>query len=363
MLSSVAVVVGDGVSPFELGLLCEAWGIDRSDDGVPVLDFAVCAPVPGRIAGAVGFDLFVEHDLSRAADVDLVCVAPIKGDRPVPAEVLELLRSTVDRGARVLSVCSAAFILGEAGLLDGRSCTTHWMYADKLADRFPAARVVPEVLFVDEDPVITSAGTGAGIDASLHLWRKEFGASIAATVARRMVLPPVRDGGQAQFVRRPVPHDDAESLGPLLTWIRENLDAPLDVDTLARRCAMSPRTFARRFRDETGTIVGSEGHYVDVTPIQRSADEHIAAAVAEVATNRAMIEQAKGMLMLIYRVDAERAFEILRWRSGTTNTKLRLLAEQILIDVRALNYGEHLPTRSVYDHVLLTAHTRVARSS
>lgn len=116
-------------------------------------------------------------------------------------------------------------------------------------------------------------------------------------------------------------------------------------------------------RDETGTIVGSEGHYVDVTPIQRSADEHIAAAVAEVATNRAMIEQAKGMLMLIYRVDAERAFEILRWRSGTTNTKLRLLAEQILIDVRALNYGEHLPTRSVYDHVLLTAHTRVARSS
>ena len=253
MLSSVAVIVGDGVSPFELGLLCEAWGIDRSDDGVPVLDFAVCAPVPGRIAGAVGFDLFVEHDLSRAADVDLVCVAPIKGDRPVPAEVLELLRSTVDRGARVLSVCSAAFILGEAGLLDGRSCTTHWMYADRLARRFPAARVVPEVLFVDEDPVITSAGTGAGIDAALHLWRKEFGASIAATVARRMVLPPVRDGGQAQFVRRPVPHDDAESLGPLLTWIRENLDAPLDVDTLARRCAMSPRTFARRFRDETGT--------------------------------------------------------------------------------------------------------------
>lgn len=115
-------------------------------------------------------------------------------------------------------------------------------------------------------------------------------------------------------------------------------------------------------RDESGRVVGTEGHYVDVTPIHRSADEHIAAAVAEVATNRATIEQAKGMLMLIYRVDADRAFEILRWRSGTTNTKLRLLAEQILIDVRSLQYGEHLPARSVYDHVLLTAHTRIARS-
>lgn len=253
VLRSVAVIVGDGVSPFELGLLCEAWGIDRRDDGVPLLDFAVCAPVPGRIAGSVGFDLFVEHDLRRAADVDLVCVAPIKGGRPVAPEVLEVLRATVDRGARVLSVCSAAFILGEAGLLDGRSCTTHWMYADELGRRFPAARVVPEVLFVDEDPVITSAGTGAGIDAALHLWRKEFGASIASAVARRMVLPPIRDGGQAQYVRRPVPQVHAESLGPLLTWIRENLDEPLDVALLARQCAMSPRTFARRFRDETGT--------------------------------------------------------------------------------------------------------------
>lgn len=253
MLSSVAVVVGDGVSPFELGLLCEVWGIDRRDDGVPLLDFAVCAPRPGRVVGAFGYDLVVDNDLSRAADVDLVCVAPVKGDRPVPPEVHELLRATVARGARVLSVCSAAFILGEAGLLDGRACTTHWMYSDELRRRFPAARVMPDVLYVDEDPVFTSAGTAAGIDAALHLWRKEYGAAVASAIARRMVLPPVRDGGQAQFVRRAVVDSSTQTLGPLLEWVQANLGDRLDVDSLARRCAMSPRTFARRFRDETGT--------------------------------------------------------------------------------------------------------------
>src|SRR5690606_38685989 len=141
-------------SPFELGLLCEAWGIDRREHGVPLLDFAVCAPNPGRVVGALGYDLFVENDLSRAADVDLVCVAPIKGGRPVPPPVHGLLRDTVARAARVLSVCSAASILGEAGLLVGRACTTHWMNTDELRQRFPAARVIPEVLYVDEDPVI-----------------------------------------------------------------------------------------------------------------------------------------------------------------------------------------------------------------
>ncbi len=253
MLRSVAVIAGDGVSPFELGLLCEVWGIDRREHGVPMLDFAVCAPRPGRVSGAFGFDLVVENDLSRAADVDLVCIAPIKGDRPTPPEVLDLVRSTVDRGARVLSVCSAAFILGEAGLLDGRSCTTHWIYTDELRRRFPAADVVPDALYVDADPIITSAGTAAGIDAALHLWRKEYGASIASAVARRMVVPPIREGGQAQFVRRAVPESHAESLAPLLEWIQRHLGERLDVEVLARRSAMSPRTFARRFRDETGT--------------------------------------------------------------------------------------------------------------
>ncbi|HSV38642.1 MAG TPA: helix-turn-helix domain-containing protein, partial [Nocardioidaceae bacterium] len=130
---------------------------------------------------------------------------------------------------------------------------THWMYTEQLQERFPMARVVPEVLYVDEDPVITAAGSAAGLDACLHLWRKEYGASVASMVARRMVVPPQRDGGQAQFIRSAVPECDAETLGPLLSWITGNLDEPLSVDYLAKESNMSPRTFARRFRAETGT--------------------------------------------------------------------------------------------------------------
>jgi transcriptional regulator GlxA family with amidase domain len=149
-------------------------------------------------------------------------------------------------------VCSGAFTLGVAGLLDGRECTTHWRHTAELARRFPAARVVPEVLYVDAGSVVTSAGTAAGLDACLHVWRQEYGAAVAAKVARRMVVPPQRDGGQAQFIERAVPDCDVETLGPLLTWIVEHLDDDLDVESLAQRAAMSPRTFARRFRAETG---------------------------------------------------------------------------------------------------------------
>jgi len=253
MLKNVAVIAYEGVAPFELGVLCEAWGIDRQVHGIPLLDFAVCAPNPGYIPTTMGFGLMVEQDLSRAEEADLVCVPAQNRNGPMPPEVLDVLRGTVERGARVLSVCSGAFVLGEAGLLDGRDCTTHWMYTEQLQERFPSARVVPEVLYVDEDPVITAAGSAAGLDACLHLWRKEYGASVASMVARRMVVPPQRDGGQAQFIRSAVPECDAETLGPLLTWITENLDEPLSVDYLAKESNMSPRTFARRFRAETGT--------------------------------------------------------------------------------------------------------------
>jgi transcriptional regulator GlxA family with amidase domain len=252
MLTNVAVIAFDGVAPFELGVLCEAWGIDRVEQGVPLLDFAVCTPRPGQVATTMGFSLLVEHGLERARTADLVCIPAQRRDRPIPAGVVEVLRETVERGARVLSVCSGAFTLGEAGLLDGRDCTTHWMYTDELQARFPRARVVPEVLYVDEDPVITAAGSAAGLDACLHLWRKEYGGRVASMVARRMVVPPQREGGQAQFIARPVPDCAAETLGPLLTWIAENLAEDHSVDVLARRAHMSARTFARRFRAETG---------------------------------------------------------------------------------------------------------------
>jgi len=253
MLKNVAVIAYEGVAPFELGVLCEAWGIDRQEHGVPVLDFAVCGPRKGYVPTTMGFGLMVEEDLSRADVADLVCVPAQNRNEPMPPAVLEVLRGTVERGARVLSVCSGAFVLGEAGLLDGRDCTTHWMYTEQLQARFPKAHVVPEVLYVDEDPVITAAGSAAGLDACLHLWRKEYGASVASMVARRMVVPPQRDGGQAQFIRSAVPDCDADTLGPLLTWITENLDEPLSVEYLAATSNMSPRTFARRFRAETGT--------------------------------------------------------------------------------------------------------------
>lgn len=253
MLGNVAVLVYDGVAPFELGVLCEAWGVDRSDDGVPVFDFAVCAPRPGRVSTTAGFDLHVSHALDRVAEADLVAVPAMPRDRDVPPAVLDALREAEGRGARVLSVCTGAFVLGLAGLLDGRRCTTHWRYSAELAARFPKAHVDPDVLYVDADPVITSAGSAAGLDACLHLLRKEFGAQVAGMVARGMVVPPHRDGGQAQFIRTPLPEVSADTLAPLLDWLREHLDEPLSVAQLAARTHMSPRTFARRFRDETGT--------------------------------------------------------------------------------------------------------------
>ena len=253
MLQNVVAVAYDGLAPFELGVLCEAWGVDRSDDGIANFDFAVCAPRPGRVSTTNGFGLDVEHGLDRADEADLVTVPAMALDRPVPAPVLEALRRAYDRGARLLSVCSGAFVLGEARLLDDRDCTTHWRHADELARRFPRARVNPDVLYVDADPVITSAGSAAGLDACLHLIRKEFGARAAGVVARRMVVPPHRDGGQAQYIQTPVSVPSADSLQPILTWMASHLDEPMTVDSLAARAHMSPRTFARRFRAETGT--------------------------------------------------------------------------------------------------------------
>lgn len=253
MVRDVAVVVYDGVEPFELGVFCEVWGFDRRPQGLPGFAFAICTPEPGRVATSYGIDLHVEHGLDRLETADLVCVPAMPRDVPVPGPLLAALRAAHARGAVLMSACSGAFVLGEAGLLDGRRCTTHWAHAAELAARYPAADVDADVLYVEDDSIITGAGSAAGIDACLHLLREEYGSQVAATVARRMVVPPHRDGGQAQFVRSTVPECSADTLTPVLTWMVEHLDAELSVDGLAARAAMSPRTFARRFRDETGT--------------------------------------------------------------------------------------------------------------
>ncbi|WP_273651828.1 GlxA family transcriptional regulator [Cellulomonas fimi] len=252
MLRSVAAIVLPNTAPFELGVTCEVFGIDRTDTGGPRFDFAVCAPEPGPVTTKAGFSLLVEHGLEAAEDVDLVVMTAYGEPTRVPDAVLDTLRRAHARGAWVMSICSGAFALGEAGLLDGRRCTTHWMYTTELARRFPAAVIDPAVLYVDDDRVITSAGTAAGIDAALHLVRRELGAAMASAVARRMVVPPHRDGGQAQYVDTPLPCD-ADTLAPLLAWMVENLDQELTVPDLAARAFVSERTFARRFKSETGT--------------------------------------------------------------------------------------------------------------
>jgi transcriptional regulator GlxA family with amidase domain len=171
----------------------------------------------------------------------------------VPEEVSAALRRAVDRGARVISLCTGIFVLHEAGLLEGRRCTTHWMHVDELLEACPDSKLEPDLLYVQDGPVITSAGSAAGIDACLHVLRAEHGSKVANAVARRMVIPPHRGGGQRQYIESPVPSADAETLAPLLDWVVEHLDEAMTVDTLAARSAMSARTFARRFRAETGT--------------------------------------------------------------------------------------------------------------
>ena len=248
------MIVQDGAEPFGLGSLVEVWGEPyHPDDDNPVFDFRVCTPRPGRVEGRSAFDLVVDQGLEATEAADLVCIAPRhKYDDHDPA-VLDALRAAHDRGAIVYAHCSGTFELGAAGLLDGRECTTHWRYTDVLQKAYPEATVRPDVLYVQDGNVLTGAGSAAGLDASLHLMRQKFGAQVAATAARRIVVPPHRDGGQAQFIQRQVVDCEAETLGAVLTWIQENLGEQLDVESLAKRALMSPRTFARRFRAETGT--------------------------------------------------------------------------------------------------------------
>ncbi len=265
MIRSVSTLVLDGLAVFEFGVICEVFGIDRSGDGVPNFDFKVCGLAAGQpVRTSVGASLTPEHDLSALAGADLVAVPAIAGTGGYPQEALDALRAAADAGSIILTVCSGAFVAGAAGLLDGRACTTHWMHADELARLYPTARVDRNVLFVDDGNLITSAGTAAGIDACLHLVRRELGSAVTNVIARRMVVPPQRDGGQRQYIDQPIPVRCSEGFAPQLDWILQNLEEPHTVTTLARRASMSARTFARRFVEETGT-----------TPMQWVTDQRV----------------------------------------------------------------------------------------
>ncbi|MCV7290208.1 helix-turn-helix domain-containing protein [Mycolicibacterium wolinskyi] len=264
MLKSVSTLALDGLAIFEFGVICEVFGIDRSADGVPNFDFKVCGPEPGKpLRTSVGATLTPDHGLDDLVGADLVAIPAIGGLDYLP-EALDAVRAAADSGSIILTVCSGAFLAGAAGLLDGRPCTTHWMHADELARLYPTARVDRNVLYVDDGNLITSAGTAAGIDACLHLVRRELGSEVTNKIARRMVVPPQRDGGQRQFIDQPIPVRCSERFAPHLDWIIANLDKPHTVSTLAKRAAMSTRTFARRFVEETGT-----------TPMQWITDQRV----------------------------------------------------------------------------------------
>jgi AraC family transcriptional activator FtrA len=254
-VTSVAAIVGSRVAGFELGILCQVFGLDRSDDDLPTYDFAVCGPRPGLVPTTSGFAVEVTHSLDRVAEADLVAVPAWPDlDAPLDPATVTALRDAHEHGATLLAICTGAFALAGAGILDGRRATTHWQFTDRLARRFPRVRIERDVLYVTDGPVLTSAGAAAGIDACLHVVRRMHGSATANALARRMVVPAHREGGQAQYVEMPLPQAPADDgLAQVLDWAASHLDLPLAVATLAERARMSPRSFARHFRTATGT--------------------------------------------------------------------------------------------------------------
>lgn len=242
------------VATFTLGIVAEVFGFDRTGRGQPGFDFAICTERPGPVITETGLTFLVEHDLSRLVEADLVLVSPVDDvEQPPTPAVVEALRAAYQRGAILAGCCTGAFTLAATGLLDGRRATTHWMYADTMARMYPRIEVDPDVLYVQEGRIITSAGTAAGLDACLHLLRQEIGAELTNKIARRMVVAPQRDGGQAQYIDQPLPAVSSLSLAPVTDWMLENLRLELTVDQLAAKALMSPRTFARRFKADYGT--------------------------------------------------------------------------------------------------------------
>ena len=248
-----------GTVAFDLTAPAQAFRLAHGPDYTPHYGFSTCSVDGAPVSTTTGFEIGVESGLGALRRADTVVVPGYYAiHEPPPAAATAALRAAARRGARVMSVCTGAFALAAAGVLDGRRATTHWAWARDLAASFPAVEVDPDVLFVDEGEVLTSAGLSAGIDLSLHVVRCDHGAACADRVARQMVAPPHRDGGQAQFLR--APEDDAPgpgggdgSLERTRAWARERLAEPLTVEAMARHANVSPRTFARRFREETGT--------------------------------------------------------------------------------------------------------------
>ncbi|MDR9836751.1 GlxA family transcriptional regulator [Herbaspirillum huttiense] len=253
----VAVLAFEGVSLFQLSVPAVAFGVVNGPPDFPSYEVRYCALTPGRVRSDQGLMIEVPDGLWAMYDADII-VVPAWSDPEIPAqaELIDVLRRAHEKGTLIVGLCLGAFVLGDAGLLDGREATTHWVARDVFAKRFPRTLFRPDVLYVADDNIVTSAGTVAAIDCCLHLVRQRHGSDAANRIARQLVTPPHRQGGQAQYIERPVPQIPSENRLPgVLEWAREHLAEPVSVDTLADVAKMSRRTFTRRFRETTGTTV------------------------------------------------------------------------------------------------------------
>lgn len=277
----MSVLAYDGMSMFETGIVTEVFGLPRPEFGVPWYELVVCCEAP-RVRLVGGATLRSRHGLGAFAAAETLIVPGVADVRADPSpELIAALRAAADRGARIMSICSGAFALAAAGLLDGRRATTHWRYADELSRRFPDVDVDPNVLYIADGQVWTSAGSAAGLDLALHVVRHDFGADIANAVARRLVVQPHRDGGQAQFIEAPIVVDpDDDRIAASMDWALANLTEQISVGTLARRAHMSTRTYIRHFARCTGT-----------SPIRWLVNQRVHASLALLETTRAPIEQ------------------------------------------------------------------------
>lgn len=256
-MSTVAAVVDQGALTFDFAIPCEVFGFDRTDIVDPWYEFLVVAAGDPRVRTETGFVLEAPHGLPALARADTIVVPGWASPEVEPsAELVDALRAAHARGAQIVSICTGAFVLAAAGLLDGRRATTHWLYADELQRRFPDVRVEPDVLYVADEDVMTSAGVSAGIDLCLHIVELDHGVDVAAAVSRRMLMPLYRAGGQAQYSLPPVRPETGAAVGELLEWALARLSAGVTVDDLARQAAVSPRTLTRRFRSAVGAAPG-----------------------------------------------------------------------------------------------------------
>lgn len=249
----VVALAYDRLCTFEFGCVVELFALPRPELGVDWYRFAVCASEPGPVRAAGGIKVQAPYRLALMDRADTIVIPGWRDpDETPPEPLLKKLRAAHRRGARLCSICSGVFVLAAAGVLDGATVTTHWRYAERLRARYPALRVNPDALYVDAGRIVTSAGSAAGLDMLMHLVRRDHGSAIANRVAQRLVLPPHRDGGQAQFVPRPLPSVGGDRLAKLIDWMRAHAGQPHTLASLAARAAMSLRTLQRQFRDATG---------------------------------------------------------------------------------------------------------------